>query len=197
MADAIGEGAESPQKIKHHLVQLERKGFIRIDRDNGVAERTPSSASRSVGLVSGPGGLFSIPIVGTANCGPATVFAEQNIDGFLRVSSRLVGRKRPDGLFAVRADGSSMNRAMVGGRPIDDGDLVIIDSMSKDADTGDVVLAVIDGKATIKKFINDRENGQVVLAAQSSYDYEPIYLHPDDNFEINGKAVSVVKRPKV
>ena len=60
--------------------------------------------------------LLSIPIVGTANCGPATLFAEQNFEGILRVSGRLIGRSRPDGLYAVRADGASMNRAQIGGR---------------------------------------------------------------------------------
>jgi hypothetical protein len=34
----------------------------------------------------------------------------------------------------------------------------------------------------------------VILKADSSYDYEPIYLHPDDDFFINGKAVAVIKK---
>jgi hypothetical protein len=42
----------------------------------------------------------------------------------------------------------------------------------------------------------DRDNGQVVLEAESSRDYEPVFLHEDDDFMINGKAVAVVKRPK-
>jgi SOS-response transcriptional repressor LexA len=140
--------------------------------------------------------LFAIPIVGTANCGPATVFAEENFEGILRVSSRLIGRSRPIGLFAVKADGASMNRAKVGGRRIEDGDYVVVDSNDKSVRTNDVVLAIIDNKATIKRFIDDRANGQFVLKADSSFEYEPVHLHPQDDFSINGKAIAVVKRAK-
>jgi hypothetical protein len=35
---------------------------------------------------------------------------------------------------------------------------------------------IVDDKATVKKFIDDRANGQVVLMAQSAFDYDPIYL---------------------
>jgi hypothetical protein len=44
------------------------------------------------GLLEKTNHLFSIPIIGTANCGPATIFAEQNFQGFLKVSNKLVGR---------------------------------------------------------------------------------------------------------
>jgi SOS-response transcriptional repressor LexA len=56
-----------------------------------------------------------------------------------------------------------------------------------------VVLAIIDDKATIKRFVDDREHGQIMLRADSSFDYEPIYLHPNDDFNISGKVVSVIK----
>jgi SOS-response transcriptional repressor LexA len=59
--------------------------------------------------------------------------------------------------------------------------------------TGDVVLAIIDNKATIKRFIDDRKNGQVILKADSSFDYEPIYLHPDDDVNISGKVIGIIK----
>lgn len=51
------------------------------------------------------------------------------------------------------------------------------------------------GKAAIKRFIDDRANGQVVLLADSFYDYEPIFLHEDDDFSISGKVVAVIKNP--
>ncbi|OGS05430.1 MAG: hypothetical protein A3I76_02225 [Elusimicrobia bacterium RIFCSPLOWO2_02_FULL_61_11] len=87
-----------------------------------------------------------------------------------------------------------MNRAEIAGKKIEDGDYVIIDSNKKDVRDNDIVLAIIDNKATIKRFIDDRKNGQVILKADSSYDYDPIYLHPDDDFLISGKAVAVIKR---
>lgn len=197
MAKKIGMPKEPPQKIKHHLFQLEKKGFLSIDRINGLMERSASKPSWATGLLTKTAKLFSIPIIGTANCGPATIFAEQNFQGFLKTSSRLVGKSRPNGLFAIKADGLSMNRAEVrDGKTIEDGDFVIVDSTDRGAETGDIVLAIIDNRATIKRFIDDRENGQIVLKADSSFDYDPIYIHSDDDFNINGKIISVIKQPK-
>ncbi|PKM97474.1 MAG: hypothetical protein CVU79_08145 [Elusimicrobia bacterium HGW-Elusimicrobia-3] len=194
MASAIGLPDESPQKIKHHLQQLEKKGFFTIDRAKGLMEKASLLPGLASGLLTEASSLFSIPIVGMANCGPATVFAEQNFEGFLRVSGRLLGRSNPAGLYAIRTNGSSMNRAEIGGRKIEDGDYVVIDSNKRVPGNNDIVLAIIDNKATIKRFIDDRANGQVILKADSSHDYDPIYLHPDDDFLINGKAVAVIKK---
>jgi len=196
MAGLIGMPEESPQKIKHHLLQLEKKGFLKIDKIKGVMERSSSEGSWARGLLDKKSRLFSIPIVGTANCGPATIFAEQNFQGFLRLSSKLVNRSKPTGLFAIKAEGSSMNRAEIDGKHIEDGDYVIVDSEDKEARDKNIVLVIIDGKATIKRLIDDRKNGQVVLKADSSFDYEPIYLHSDDDFIINGKAVAIIKKPE-
>lgn len=194
MAAAIGMPGESPQKIKHHLQQLEKKGFFSIDRAKGVMGKTSLTPGWAKGLLNGASSLFTIPIVGAANCGPATIFAEQNFEGFLHVSSRLLGRSSPAGLYGLKTNGSSMNHAEIAGRKIEDGDYVIIDSNRREPADNDIVVAIIDNKATIKRFIDDRRNGQVILKADSSYDYEPIYLHPDDDFLISGKAVAVIKR---
>jgi repressor LexA len=196
MAARIGLPRTSPQSVKHHLLQLQKKGLLAIDRAGGTMSRTGSKPTIAKGLLKASARLFSIPIVGTANCGPATFFAEQNFEGILRVSSRLVGRSRPAGLYAVRADGASMNRAQIGGRTIEDGDYVIVDSNNTSVRTNDVVVAIIDNKATIKRLIDDRVNDQIVLRADSSLDYEPIHLHPDDAFSISGKVVAVVKKAK-
>ena len=196
LAAAIGLPSEAPQKIKHHLMQLQRKGFLTIDKPKGVMERAALTPSWAKGILAKASKLFSIPIIGTANCGPATIFAESNFQGFLRVSSKLVGRNRPHGLYAVKTDGSSMNRSHIGDKTIEDGDLAIVDSNRKSPRTNDIVLAIIDNKATIKRFIDDRQNGQIVLKADSAYDYEPIYLHPDDDFSIAGEVIGVIKKPR-
>ena len=193
MAKQIGMPSEPPQKIKHHLLQLQKKGFLTIDKIKGLMDRATLEPGWAKGLFNKASKLFSIPIIGTANCGPTKIFAEQNFQGFLKVSSKLIHRPKPDGLYAIKTYGSSMNRAVIGNKTIEDGDYVIIDSKYRDAETNDVVLAIIDNKATIKRFIDDRKNGQVVLKADSSFDYEPIYLHPDDEFFINGKVVGVIK----
>lgn len=193
MAVRIGLPDESPQKVKHHLQQLQKKGLLTIDRDGDVMRATvePSFAANP-GMTKET--LFAIPIVGAANCGPATLYADQNIEGILRVSRRLVQRSSPDGLYALKADGASMNRAQIGGRSIEDGDYVIVDSNEKTPRPNDIVVAIVDGKATIKKFIVDKPNNQIVLRAQSLFDYEPIHLHPEDDFNISGKAIAVIKR---
>lgn len=193
MARAIGMPKESPQKIKHHLLQLQKKGFLMIDRMKGIMERTALKPGWAEGLMQKTSKLFSIPVIGTANCGPAEIFAEQNFQGFLKVSSKLIHKTKPKGLYAIKADGSSMNRAVIGDKSLEDGDYAIVDSEDRNAKTNEVVLAIIDNKATIKRFINDKKNGQVVLKADSSFDYEPIYLHPEDEFFINGKVVGVIK----
>jgi SOS-response transcriptional repressor LexA len=196
MAKRIGMPKESPQKIKHHLLQLQKKGFLTIDRAKGVMERSSSNPGWAKGLLNKTSRLFSIPIIGIASCGPLTIFAEQNFQGFLRVSNKLVGRQKPEGLYAIKTSGSSMNHANVKGDKIEDGDYAIIDSNDVDATTGNVVLAIVDGRGTIKRFIDDRAaHGQIVLKSDSSFDYDPIYLHPDDDFTISGKVVGVIKQP--
>lgn len=196
MAGKIGMKEEMPQKIKHHLQQLERKGFLSIDRNKGVMNCALTKPGWAKGLGEKSSALFAIPIIGTANCGPATIFAEENFQGFLRVSNRLLRRARPDHLFAIRADGSSMNAAEIDGRRLEDGDFAIVDGRAYDPKDRDAVLAIIDRKATIKRFVRDRANQQVVLMADSSFDYDPIYLHEDDDFSINGKVIAVIKKPK-
>jgi repressor LexA len=197
MAKRIGMPGESPQKIKHHLLQLQKKGFLTIDRVKGMMGRTSSTPGWAKGLLDKASRLFSIPIIGTANCGPATIFAETNFQGFLRISSKLIGRSRPTGLYAIKADGSSMNRAEIKGKYIEDGDYIIVDGNYKDARNRDVVLVIIDNMATIKRFIDDRQNNQVVLRADSSFDYDPVYLHADDDFSISGKVIQIIKKPKL
>lgn len=193
MAKLINE-TSSPQKIKHHLLQLEKKGFLKISRNKGIVEKTPEWAKTF--LKKGKQ-LFTIPIIGTANCGPANIFAETNFQGFLRISNSILGRSKANGLYAIKADGSSMNRAEIGGKKLEDGDIVIVDSNQKVPEHDNIVLATIDNKATIKRFIEDKENDQIVLIADSSYDYEPIYVHSGDDFAIMGKVVSIIKRPKL
>lgn len=197
MASAINLPKESPQKIKHHLTQLQKKGFISIDRTKGVMERTLSAPGWAKRILETKSRLFSIPILGTANCGPVTFFAEQNFQGFLRVSSKLLNRSRPQGLYAIKADGFSMNKAEIAGKRIEDGDFVIVDANIKDPKSKDIVVAIVDNKATIKRFIDDRENGQIVLTPDSSFVYDPIHLHPSDDFSISGKAVGIIKKPNL
>lgn len=197
IAKGIGMPDGSPQKIKHHLLQLQKKGFLRINKIKGIVEKTALEPGWAKGLLKKAAKLFSIPIIGTANCGPATIFAEQNFEGFLRISNKLIGRTSPNGLFAIKANGASMNRATIDEKNIEDGDFIIIDSRDKNIKNRDIVVAIFDNKATVKRFIEDKPNNQIVLKADSSFDYEPIYLHQDDNFYISGKAIKIIKKPQL
>lgn len=186
----IGEQIKEPlpQKIKHHLEQLEKKGFIKYDRKNKTLSRVKSNSK----IVSP---FVSIPVVGTANCGPATIFANENIEGYLKISKNILNKCK--NIFAIKAQGLSMNKANINGVSIEDGDYLIIDSDYRTPRNGDVVLSVIDDMANIKKYIFDEENNQIVLVSQSTKDIPPIYIHEDDSFMVNGKVIQVIKRPKM
>lgn len=184
----IGEmvGEKFPQKIKHHLDQLEKKGFIKIDRKNKGIMRSSHKSSKS-------SPLLSIPIVGTANCGPATIFANENIEGYLKISKSIL--KKCTSVFAIKAQGLSMNKASVNGNTIEDGDYLIIDSNDTTPNNGDIILSIIDDMANIKKYIWDKKNNQIVLVSESTKEIPPIYIHENDSFMINGKVIQVIKQP--
>lgn len=185
----IGEmiGEKFPQKVKHHLDQLQKRGLVKIDR-------TKKTIMKSIGGAIKNTQLISIPIVGSANCGPATIFANENIEGYLKISKTILRKFK--NIFAIRAQGLSMNRAMINGNTIEDGDYLLVDSDQTSPSTGDIVLSVIDDMANIKKYVWDEANNQIVLVSESTKDIPPIYIHEDDSFMINGKVIQVIKKPK-
>lgn len=87
-----------------------------------------------------------------------------------------------------------MNRAKVQDEVIDDGDYVVVDSAARTPKSGDVVVAVIDGMATIKRYTEDKKRDRIILEAESTENYAPIYVHESDDFSISGKVVGVIKR---
>jgi repressor LexA len=177
----------SPQKIKHHLEQLNKKGLLNMD------SKTKSITKTKAGNSSGTQ-LINIPIVGSANCGPATIFANENIEGYLKISKKIL--RKCKNIFAIKAQGISMNKAKVNGITIEDGDYLIVDSEDTNPRNGDIILSVIDDRANIKKYIWDDNNNQIVLVSESTRDIPPIYIHADDSFMINGKIIQVVKKPR-
>ncbi len=181
-------GAEGkPQTAKYHLQQLEQEGLIQMNLTEGIirlVKKGYSEASKSP--------IYSLPVVGAANCGPATIFAEQNIDQYLKISSSLLPRNKK-GLFALMADGDSMNLAKVkSGETIESGDLVLVDK-DRSCRNDDIVVAIIDGMATVKRYMEDKEHNRIVLRAESTEKYLPIYLHEGDDAVINGVVVGVIK----
>lgn len=99
-------------------------------------------------------------------------------------------------LYVLVASGSSMNLAEVHkGLTIENGDFVVIDTVYRKPKNGDIVVAVIDGMATMKRYKEDRNHNRVILEAESTENYLPIFLHEDDDFIINGKVIDVIKKP--
>ena len=190
----IGEliGVESPQQVKHHLDQLEIKGLIKVDKDKKVIKKI---GQEKVSGFLDNAELISIPIFGSANAGPAEVFADQNIEGFLRISDTLLNREAVNhNLFAIKVKGNSMNQTDVNGKTIEDGDYIIIDSDDRQPIDNDVVLSVIDSMANVKRLRIDKENKQIILKSESTQDFPPIVIHEDDDYSINGKVVQVIKK---
>lgn len=139
---------------------------------------------------------ITIPVVGSANCGPAELVAQENVEGYLKISRGILSiLNERDGVFAVRAEGDSMNKADIAGKNIEEGDFVIIDSGVQDAKDGDYVLSLIDGCANLKRFKVDEEREQIMLVSESTNpDHKPIFISSEDDFMINGKIIGVVKK---
>ena len=189
---SLGEqiGVDHPQQIKHHLAQLERKGLVSFDARLKQLKRMPSRPSPKA---SSP--IVSIPIIGVANCGQPTLFADQYLEGVLRISRRIINRT--EDVFAIRASGLSMNRANINGLSIDDGDYVVVDHRPFTPQNGDYVLVVIDDVGAIKKFTQEKESGDIVLVSESTEEHAPIHIRPEDQqFIISGRVIYVVKKPK-
>jgi SOS-response transcriptional repressor LexA len=182
-------GESSPQRVKHHLMQLEKNGFINLDRKLGIIKQIKK------GAVKDSSSLVAIPVLGYASCGPASMVAEQRPEGFLKVSSRLLPKAKK--IFALQAVGNSLNKAEIGKekRTLDDGDFAIIDYENVSPKDGDYILSVIDGMANLKRFKSDKENEQIVLYSESTQNYRPIFIHPNDDYTVGGKLVAVLKNP--
>lgn len=190
--ELIGETG-SPQKIKHHLDKLLEKGLLMVSGGGKTLKAVSSGIDEKSKLI-------SLPIYGSANCGEPLEFAEQKIEGYLKISKSVLGSqffKRIDDLFVLRAVGNSMNKANIHEKNIEDGDYIIIDKRIHQPASGEYVVSVIDGAANIKKFFYDGLKKQIVLMSESSQNIPPIFIHQDDcvNYAVCGKVVDVMKQP--
>lgn len=185
IAIELGEKPQ-PQKIKHHIDQLIKRNLIKVVDGNFKLVKPHED-------INGTSSLVSIPILGTANCGPATMYATENLEGYLKVSRSLLPKVTTD-IFAMKASGSSMNQASINSESINDGDYVIVDPSAKDISNGNYVLSTIDGLANIKRFYYGHEPNEVILMSESSYEAPPIVLDLEDvDYAVNGKVIKVIK----
>lgn len=132
-----------------------------------------------------------VPLVGTAPAG-TLMTAEENIEGWFELPRDTL--RPPSGkFFMLRVKGTSMNQQPIEGRKIDDGDLILV-RQQQGANNNDVVVALIDGKATIKKLIQKPDYWILMARSDDKKNYPPIVL--DEEARVQGVVCRVFKDAK-
>lgn len=175
-------GVGSTRTVLRYLKWLEDEGDI--ERWSGARGLRPLRSEISSVQTR------AVPVVGQAPAGPL-MLAEQNIDGWVKMPKTIA---RPGSeYFLLRVRGNSMNKGKVAGEKIEDGDLALVRQQAT-ANDGDIVVALIDGEATIKRFT--RGSGYCVLKPESTdTKHSPIVVERD--FRIQGTVVRILKRGAV
>lgn len=176
-------GVKNPQTVKYHLNQLIDKGLLVYQKNKKAITRDRLQESDR---------LLNIPILASANCGAATQVADEELEGYLKISPKVAKRNTSKGLIVVRAIGSSLNKANIEGKSINDGDYVVVDCDNKNPVNGNYVLSIIDGVANMKKFY--KINNEIRLISESTSEIPPIVIHEDDDYMISGVILMVVKK---
>ena len=193
ISDFIAENGYSPtakeiSEILHitqtsvfeQLERLEKKRYITRQKGaartigllNQTENEKPVKKSEAVKLV-------KVPVIGTIAAG-APIFADENMEGEILVDESNIGKGR---FFALRVRGDSMINA-----GINNGDLVIIKRQPL-AENGDIVAALIDSEATLKRL--SLSNDEVFLLPENEK-YSPINVTCREDFRILGKMVTTV-----
>lgn len=182
----IGEavGLTSTSSVSYQLRALEQKGYLRRDpnRPRAIGVLPPDADPAT--LSSTPTENVEqvrpayVPVVGRIAAG-GPILAEQAVEDVFPLPREIVG----DGnLFLLKVVGDSMVEAA-----ICDGDWVVV-RQQPDAESGDIVAAMLDGEATVKRL--RRRDGQVWLVPHNAA-YEPI---PGGEATILGRVVTVLRR---
>ncbi len=172
----IGErvGLSSSSTIHAHLKALEKRGMISRDPTKPRALRSDLSGNAHMAPES-----IVMPIVGKVAAG-TPITAQENLEGEFVLPSAFVPRSSDS--FMLRVQGDSMVDAA-----ILDGDLILV-RPQKVASNGEIVVAMVEGDATVKRFY--REDGRVRLQPENRT-MAPIYA---SDVEIIGRVEAVVRR---
>lgn len=170
----IGErvGLSSSSTIHSHLKTLERRGLISRDPTKPRALR--SEGPNTVP----PQEVITVPVIGKVAAG-TPITAQENIEGEFSLPASFT--RTSDG-FMLKVQGDSMRDAA-----ILDGDLILV-RPQKNASNGEIVVAMLEGEATVKRFY--RENGRVRLQPENST-MAPIYAN---DVSIVGRVEAVVRK---
>jgi repressor LexA len=180
MADHMG--IRSTNGVNDHLKALEKKGYIQ--RGAGLKSRAISLLSRARRASSRrpEEPVVAIPILGRVAAG-APVLSDENYEGCISLGRSLL----PAGgkLFALRVRGDSMID-----KGIFDGDMVLVSSQQH-ADSGQIVVALVDGEATVKTFRLSKNHIRLEPANEKM---EPIIVRQQDSASILGVVTGVYRQ---
>ena len=183
-------GFRTPQTARYHLEKLVADGRLLVARGKARGYRLLEQIEPS-------NKVAWAPLLGRVHAGPLTT-ATEDLEGYVPVSATVLKSLRGRGvssgsegpevpgveinnqLFALRVRGESMI-----GAGILPGDLVIVRRQST-ADSGTVVVALVDDEATVKRLRLRR--GRVELHPENPA-FEPIV--PDHEITLLGKVVEV------
>jgi repressor LexA len=162
----------STNGVSDHLKALEKKGYIR--RVGKRAIEVVNALGKAVLTAT-----REVPVLGRVPAGKP-FHSEENIEGLLSIPDDISSGKT----FALQVKGDSMI-----GAGIMDGDRVIV-KQQETAENGEIVCALIDGEATLKRFF--KKNGVVTLKAENEK-YAPIVVS-EGEFRIAGRIVGLLRK---
>ncbi len=168
----------TPRAAFDHLRALERKGML---------QRRPSAGRTSRALVATEMATprpdyRAVPVLGRIAAG-TPLLAEENREGELAIAASSLPA-RADELFALRVRGDSMIDAH-----ICDGDLILLRRQDS-AQPNDIVAAMVDGEATVKRFT--RDGSRIVLKPEHPT-MAPIVVDDTHEVRILGKFVGLLR----
>lgn len=169
----------STSTIFYYLNKLENSNKIKKNPNKNRALEIINNDACNVSTINeNSENLTKIPVLGTVTCGEPILAVQTNEEYFM-VSPTLF---RGDDLFMLTAKGDSMINA-----GIFDGDKIVIKSQSY-ANNGDIVAALVEDSATIKRFF--KEDGHYRLQPEND-SYSPIIV---DEVKVLGKVVGLVRK---
>ena len=160
----------SSATVTRYLKEMREKGILEYDGQRNITTRRKRMFNAET---------IEVPLLGTIACG-LPKYAEEHIEEYVWLPVSIFGR---DEFYLLHADGDSM--IDIG---IMDGDLVLVKKQNF-ADPGQVVVALVENEATLKRYYPDPENHQVRLHPENSK-MDDIYVH---DCVIQGVAVKVLK----
>ena len=169
---------KSISTVSYYLDRLQEEGLLKKSANKNraieVINTKPSDFMQKIN----PSNLIAIPILGKITAGEP-ILAVENCEEYFMVSPNMF---RGEDLFMLTISGESMINA-----GIYNGDQVVLRQQST-ANNGDIVAAMIDGMATVKRFY--KEDGHYRLQPENDT-MLPIYT---DHVEILGKVIGLVRK---